>query len=120
MICFGNKECSVYLSDCKVNNRDVSNYKYGSDKTPKVYNVWDSVIYNSAVYSWCSTSYTVSNVKQLVDVRKANYEPNYEYRYLTQKFKDNSSSIWLVNLDGRLQGNNVSAKFKVRPVILLP
>ena len=25
--------------------------KYGSDKTPKVYNVGDSVIYNSADYS---------------------------------------------------------------------
>ena len=114
MICFGNKECSVYLSDCKVNNRDVSNYKYGSDKTPKVYNVGDSVIYNSAVYSGCSISYTVSNVKQLVDVRKANYE----YRYLTQEFKDDSSSIWIVDIYGSFNGGGIFYSYVVRPTIV--
>ena len=41
-----NPDSSVYLSDCKVNNREVSNYSYGSDKTPKIYNVGDIVTYN--------------------------------------------------------------------------
>ena len=41
-----NPDSSVYLSNCKVNNREVSNYSYGNDKTPKIYNVGDIVTYN--------------------------------------------------------------------------
>ena len=47
-----NPDSSVYLSDCKVNNREVSNYSYGTDKTPsyKTYKVGDTVTYNSINY----------------------------------------------------------------------
>ncbi len=43
-----NPDSSVYLSDCKVNNREVSNYTYGSDKSPtyQTYKVGDTVTYN--------------------------------------------------------------------------
>ena len=41
-----NPDSSVYLAECKVNNREVSNYSYGSDKKPKIYNVGDIVTYN--------------------------------------------------------------------------
>ena len=43
-----NPDSSVYLSGCKVNNRDV-NYEYGTDKTPsyQVYSVGDIVTYNN-------------------------------------------------------------------------
>ena len=43
-----NPDSSVYLSGCKVNNREVSNYTYGADKSPsyQTYSVGDTVIYN--------------------------------------------------------------------------
>ena len=44
-----NPDSSVYLSDCKVNNREVSNYIYGTDKIPtyQAYKVGDTVTYNN-------------------------------------------------------------------------
>ena len=44
-----NPDSSVYLSNCKVNNREVSNYTYGSDKTPtyQAYSLGDTVTYNN-------------------------------------------------------------------------
>ena len=42
-----NPDSSVYLSNCKVNNREVSNYSYGSDKKVKTYKVGDTVSYNN-------------------------------------------------------------------------
>ena len=47
-----NPDSSVYLSNCKVNNRDVANYTYGSDNSPSytVYNVGDEVTYNNVNY----------------------------------------------------------------------
>ena len=44
-----NPDSSAYLAGCKVNNREVSNYTYGSDKTPtyKTYKVGDTVTYNN-------------------------------------------------------------------------
>ena len=42
-----NPDSSVYLSNCKVNNREVSNYTYGADKKIKTYKVGDTVTYNN-------------------------------------------------------------------------
>ena len=44
-----NPDSSVYLSGCKVNNREVSNYTYGPDKSPsyQAYSVGDTVTYNN-------------------------------------------------------------------------
>ena len=47
-----NPDRSVYLSNCKVNNRDVTNYTYGSDKSPsyEAYSVGNEVTYNNVDY----------------------------------------------------------------------
>jgi type IV pilus assembly protein PilA len=47
-----NPDSSVYLAGCKVKGRDVTNYTYGSDKSPsyKVYNIGDEVTYNNVNY----------------------------------------------------------------------
>ena len=47
-----NPDSSVYLSNCKVNNREVTNYTYGTDKMPnyEVYNVGDEVTYKGVDY----------------------------------------------------------------------
>ena len=47
-----NPDSSVYLAGCKVNNRDVTNYTYGSDKSPSynAYEVGDEVTYNGVDY----------------------------------------------------------------------
>ena len=47
-----NSDSSVYLSNCKVNNREVTNYTYGSDKSPsyEAYSVGDEVTYNGVDY----------------------------------------------------------------------
>ena len=44
-----NPDSSVYLSNCKVNNREVTNYTYGTDKSPSYesYQVGDHVSYNN-------------------------------------------------------------------------
>ena len=47
-----NTDSSVYLAGCKVKGRDVTNYTYGSDKSPsyKAYNIGDEVTYNNVDY----------------------------------------------------------------------
>ena len=47
-----NADSSVYLAECKVKGRDVTNYTYGSDKFPsyKAYNIGDEVTYNNVNY----------------------------------------------------------------------
>ena len=47
-----NPDSSVYLAGCKVKGRSVTNYTYGSDKSPsyKAYNIGDEVTYNNVNY----------------------------------------------------------------------
>lgn len=78
-----NTDSSIYLSDCKVNNREVSNYTYGTDKSPsyQTYSVGDTVIYNDISFYVIKDSGpkedTVTLLKAeplTVDEVKKNYE----------------------------------------------
>lgn len=60
-----NPDSSVYLAGCKVKERDVTNYTYGSDKSPsyKTYNIGDEVnmygagcVKKDTVPSWLSNN----------------------------------------------------------------
>ena len=63
-----NPDSSVYLSGCKVKNRDVTNYTYGTDKTPSYesYQVGDHVSYNGVNYYVIEDSDTKNNVVKLL------------------------------------------------------
>ena len=63
-----NPDSSVYLSNCKVNNRTVTNYTYGTDKMPnyEVYNVGDEVTYNGVDYYVLKDSGAKDNVVTLL------------------------------------------------------
>ena len=47
-----NPDSSVYLANCKVKNRNVERYSYGTDKSPSynVYKIGDEVTYNNVNY----------------------------------------------------------------------
>ena len=61
-----NPDSSAYLAGCKVNNREVSNYTYGSDKTPKIYNVGDIVTYNDIDFYVIENSSVNDNTVKLI------------------------------------------------------
>ena len=63
-----NLDSSVYLSDCKVNNREVTNYTYGTDKSPSYesYQVGDHVSYNGVNYYVIEDSNAKNNVVKLL------------------------------------------------------
>ncbi len=63
-----NPDSSVYLSNCKVNNRDVTNYTYGTDKSPsyEAYSVGDEVTYNGVDYYVLKDSGVKDNVVTLL------------------------------------------------------
>ena len=63
-----NPDSSVYLSNCKVNNREVTNYTYGTDKSPsyEAYSVGDEVTYNGVDYYVLKDSGTKDNVVTLL------------------------------------------------------
>ena len=63
-----NPDSSVYLSGCKVNNRTVTNYTYGSDKSPsyEAYSVGDEVTYNGVDYYVLKDSDAKDNVVTLL------------------------------------------------------
>ena len=63
-----NSDSSVYLSNCKVNNREVTNYTYGTDKSPsyEAYSVGDEVTYNGVDYYVIKDSGTKDNVVTLL------------------------------------------------------
>ena len=63
-----NPDSSVYLSNCKVNNREVTNYTYGTDKSPSYesYQVGDHVSYNGVNYYVIEDSDTKNNVVKLI------------------------------------------------------
>ena len=63
-----NPDSSVYLSGCKVNNREVNNYTYGSDKSPsyEAYSVGDEVTYNGVDYYVLKDSGVKDNVVTLL------------------------------------------------------
>jgi len=63
-----NPDSSVYLSDCKVNNREVTNYTYGTDKSPSYesYQVGDHVSYNGVNYYVIEDSDTKNNIVKLL------------------------------------------------------
>ena len=63
-----NPDSSVYLSNCKVNNREVTNYTYGNDSTPsyEAYSVGDEVTYNGVDYYVLKDSGAKDNVVTLL------------------------------------------------------
>ena len=63
-----NPDSSVYLSNCKVNNREVTNYSYGSDKSPSydAYKVGDEVTYKGVDYYVLKDSGAKDNVVTLL------------------------------------------------------
>ena len=63
-----NPDSSVYLSNCKVNNREVTNYTYGTDKSPsyEAYSVGDEVTYNGVDYYVIKDSGVKDNVVTLL------------------------------------------------------
>ena len=63
-----NSDSSVFLSNCKVNNREVNNYTYGSDKSPsyEAYSVGDEVTYNGVDYYVLKDSDAKDNVVTLL------------------------------------------------------
>ena len=63
-----NPDSSVYLSNCKVNNRDVTNYTYGTDKSPTydAYSIGDEVTYNGVDYYVIKDSGAKDNVVTLL------------------------------------------------------
>ena len=71
-----NPDSSVYLSNCKVNNREVTNYTYGTDKSPsyEAYSVGDEVTYNGVDYYVLKDSGTKDNVVRLLKAEPLSYE----------------------------------------------
>ena len=63
-----NSDSSVYLSNCKVNNREVTNYTYGTDKSPsyETYSIGDEVTYNGVDYYVLKDSGVKDNVVKLL------------------------------------------------------
>ena len=71
-----NPDSSVYLSNCKVNNREVTNYTYGTDKSPsyEAYSVGDEVTYNGVDYYVLKDSGTKNNVVTLLKAEPLSVE----------------------------------------------
>ena len=63
-----NPDSSIYLAGCKVNNREVTNYTYGTDKSPlyEAYSVGDEVTYNGVDYYVIKDSGVKDNVVTLL------------------------------------------------------
>ena len=71
-----NPDSSIFLSNCKVNNREVTNYTYGTDKSPSyaAYSVGDEVTYNGVDYYVLKDSGTKDNVVTLLKAEPLSYE----------------------------------------------
>ena len=74
-----NTDSSVYLAGCTVGGRSVDGYTYGNEETI-TYETYATMAYYSAEdcvsagdVSGCITDYDVSDIKQVIDLWKANY-----------------------------------------------
>ena len=82
-----NPDSSVYLSNCKVNNREVTNYTYGSDKSPsyEAYSVGDEVTYNGVDYYVLKDSGVKDNVVTLLKATPLTTEEVNQLKKLKKK-----------------------------------
>ena len=80
-----NKDSSIYLSDCKVNNKLVKGYSYGNDSMIdyKSYEVGDRVIYNKSMYYVIEKSESSNKILKLLKAEPLKY-----------------NEIWNLNIDG--------------------
>ena len=102
-----NPDSSVFLSNCKVNNREVNNYTYGSDKSPsyEAYSVGDEVTYNGVDYYVLKDSGVKDNVVTLLKATPLTTEEVNEYGGVGTD--DNHVNRYVGSYPGNSRQNNV-------------